>query len=490
MATKHDLTSVSVGDFYEGTVKIFRRTQPGPVIFVVGDGGGSIDAVTKESPFAVDDVVDIKGVVTERAGKLQLEIRDMQASNLDFDTLLDKKSIPVRTTCSISLDRYDALLDRFIALATRIRKAILSNQPIMIRHHADADGIISGLAIEQACQGLMEHVGVKPEYNLFRSPSRAPYYAIGDVLRDIVLTQRLLVGKGQKKPLILVLDNGSTPEDAFGIQSLALLDYEIAVIDHHNPVTITDGKSIVCRYLSHHVNPYLVGYDGQVCAGMLCYEVARMIWEEFDEPRYPAVAGISDRSATDITQQYVDCCPNVARGALEAMGTAIDFLAYHLKHDAGKGVYEEIFHKPDFVTLVNEQIREGIETQLQSTLPYLRTQELNGIVLSHIDLEKYTLRFTYPTPGKVIGMVHDIVTVSHEHQPVLSLGLLSDMIIIRANQPVLPVQEIIDSLQKNFPAANVDGGGHECAGTIKFVPAHADAVLEHIKQMLRNREKE
>jgi len=51
---------------------------------------------------------------------------------------------------------------------------------------------------------------------------------------------------------------------------------------------------------------------------------------------------------------------------------------------------------------------------------------------------------------------------------------------------VLPVQKIISNLQKDLPEANVDGGGHEMAGTIKFVPAHLTTIIEKIKDMLRN----
>ena len=36
-----------------------------------------------------------------------------------------------------------------------------------------------------------------------------------------------------------------------------------------------------------------------------------------------------------------------------------------------------------------EEVRKGVETQLESTLPYLRTRDINGVTLSTIDLEKY-----------------------------------------------------------------------------------------------------
>ncbi|MFH1575498.1 MAG: hypothetical protein ABIB55_00965, partial [Candidatus Nealsonbacteria bacterium] len=61
----------------------------------------------------------------------------------------------------------------------------------------------------------------------------------------------------------------------------------------------------------------------------------------------------------------------------------------------------------------------------------------------------------------------------------------SDSIIIRATQPVLPVQTIIDRIKKDIPYSHIGGGGHEKAGTIKFTPAHLDLILEKIKQQLK-----
>ena len=63
-------------------------------------------------------------------------------------------------------------------IAQRIRKAVLDNEPIFIRHHNDADGISSGVAIELACSNMMKRVGVNPDYNLYRSPSKAPFYEV------------------------------------------------------------------------------------------------------------------------------------------------------------------------------------------------------------------------------------------------------------------------------------------------------------------------
>ena len=162
-------------------------------------------------------------------------------------------------------------------------------------------------------------------------------------------------------------------------------------------------------------------------------------------------------------------------------------MSYQLKHDAGKGVFDLVFQDQNFVKLVNVEVRAGFESQLRCSLPYLRTQEINGVSFSHIDLEKYTMRFTYPAPGAVLSRIHEIVAAEHEGLPSLTIGITEDMFIVRANKPVLPVQVIIDNLTAKFPAANIDGGGHEMAGAIRFVSAHKDELLEEIKNLLKNR---
>jgi RecJ-like exonuclease len=471
------------GDFFSGTVKIMRKAQPGPVIFTVSDGYGSADAVIKDSNFDINDVVELEGEVNERAGRLQIEILKMIPSSQNFNAIIEKNSEPARTEFSIKSDRLQKMKPYFLKISKRIRRAVLENQSIMIRHHADSDGINAGLAIEHSCRQFMEKIGINPEYNLYRSPSRAPFYEVSDVFRDVVLTKRLIEGHGQMKPLIIVLDNGSTPEDIFGLKILKSLGFEVIVIDHHNPVIIENKKTAVDPYLSLHLNPYIEGLDSKTSAGMLAYEMARFIYEDYENKMLPAVAGISDRCDIAETEEYIKNSGK-SRQFLEKIGIAIDFIAYNLKFDAGKGLFEELYTKIDLVETINEEVKKGVETQLQSTLPYLRTQDIEGVIFSTIDLEKYTVRFKYPAPGKVTGLIHDNVSEGKE-MPVITIGYLSDMIILRATKPVLPIADIIKALKKKFPQANVDGGGHECAGAIKFVSAHQSDILENIKEQVR-----
>ncbi|MDP2821001.1 MAG: hypothetical protein Q8O39_02265 [bacterium] len=481
---KSNVMGLSEGDYFKGFGKIIRRSVPGPVIFIVSDGYGCIEAVIKDSDFKEGDVVELSGEVRERAGKIQIEIEKIFPAQKDFGLLFEKNSEPVRVDFSIKSQRLEKLKPYFIKIAKRIRRALLENQPILIRHHSDADGIIAGLAIEQSSKKFIKKIGLDPEYVVYRSPSKAPFYEISDVFRDVILSERLRQFE-QKKPLIIVLDNGSTPEDVLGLKTLFSLGFEVIVVDHHNPIVIENKKTLVDEYLSLHLNPYKEGLDSQTCAGMLAYELARFICEDYESKTFPAVAGISDRCLIEETDEYIKNSGE-SRVFLEKIGIAIDFISYHIRFNPGKGLFEELFQNNEFVETINEEVRKGFETQLQSTMPYLRTKEIEGVVFSYIDLEKYTVRFKYPAPGKVTGAIHDILATEKETLPLITLGCLTDMIIIRATKPILPVSEIIKTLKKDLPQANIDGGGHDCAGSIKFVSAHFTEVLENIKNQVKN----
>jgi len=186
------LEVAKAGDFFEGIVKIVRKSVPGPVVFSVSDGFKQVDAVTMESKFNVDDVVKLRGPVNDRANKLQIEIKSMDKSDINFDEILDDQSRPIERFLSIQSERLEKMRPRMIEIAQKIRRAVLDGQAVMIRHHNDTDGISAGIALEHSIKILMEKAGINPHYYLYRSPSKAPFYEITDMLFDVVQAKRIV----------------------------------------------------------------------------------------------------------------------------------------------------------------------------------------------------------------------------------------------------------------------------------------------------------
>ncbi len=93
-----------------------------------------------------------------------------------------------------------------------------------------------------------------------------------DVTRDLNFALEDQARHGQKLPLLLMLDNGSTEEDVPAYANLAHYDIPILVVDHHHP-----DPEAVDPYIDGHVNPYLYDEDYRITTGMMCVELARMI---------------------------------------------------------------------------------------------------------------------------------------------------------------------------------------------------------------------
>ena len=81
-------------------------------------------------------------------------------------------------------------------------------------------------------------------------------------------------------------------------------------------------------------------------------------------------------------------------------------------------------------------------------------------------------------------MIHDNLVAGKEKMPFMTVGYVSDMIIVRATREILSVQKMIELIHEHIPEANIEGGGHEQAGTLKFIPAHLSRILELIKDTL------
>ncbi len=106
------------------------------------------------------------------------------------------------------------------------------------------------------------------------------------------------------------------------------------------------------------------------------------------------------------------------------------------------------------------------------------------LVFNVLDVEKYAHKFTFPAPGKTCGFVHDnIVQKYGEETPIVTLAYGPDFSVIRATDAVnemfgFNLNEIVWKLAKEIPEAGIDGGGHECAGSLKFVEGLSKKVLE------------
>jgi RecJ-like exonuclease len=484
----------------EGEVAQIKQTS-GPTIFTVVDETGTqnaaafVEAGVRAFPeIELGNIVKIIGEVMRRNNQLQIEAdaitaltgEDSDAVRDRIEKALDKRSEPEDIPLLVKSEVMEKLRPEMKKVAKIIRKAVFTSQPIILRHHADADGICSAVAIEQAVVSLIRESGgdFDADYFLFkRAPSKAPFYEIEDITRDLDFSLKDHVRFGQKMPLVLLTDNGSTEEDEPSYKIASVYEIPFVVIDHHHPDATID------KYLLAHVNPYHVGGDFGITAGMLGTEVARLINPKVEPVirHLPAVAGVGDRSEAPeralfldlVRDQYTeDDCKNIA--------LALDYEQFWLRFNDGREIVKDILningrterHKK-LITLLVDGANTMIEDQMSACMPHVVPRVLkNEARLFLIDVEIHAHKFTFPPPGKTSGEVHDRLCREHAGQPVVTIGFGPDFAVLRSRGVLMNIPRMVRELRVEIPGGGISGGGHLVVGSIKFVEGMRDVVLE------------
>ena len=514
----------------DGMVQQIQQTS-GPTIFIISDESGTteIAAFDKAGERAypeveLEDAVQVIGEVNEHSGKTQIESSSMiklddestRQLNKLIDDALNKKAQPQDVDFLVKSDVLNRLKPKMYEAAQRIRRAILDGRTILLRHHNDADGIVSGVAMEKAIVPLIqkENPSNDAEYYYFkRSPSKAPFYELEDVVKDLSFALEDQERHGQKLPLIVLLDNGSTEEDIVALMQAKIYDIEVVVIDHHSPgellSTIEEDGEIygatvaVDEYVDCHVNPYLVGGDSQLTAGCLATEVAHIINPDVEDliKHLPAIAALGDRAECGEVYQYLKLAAQkgFTQEHLSKVAECVDFEAYFLRFMNGRGIMDTILAVDNLdkhrimIDALYKEYRKRIETQLRAALPNIKQTKLeNGIYINLLDVEKFAHKFTFPAPGKTCGFVHDhVIHELGQDKPIVTLGHGPDFGVFRATDAVneqygFNVNEIVTKMIEKVPQAGVDGGGHECAGSIKYIEGLGEEVLFKVVEEIQS----
>ena len=486
----------------EGEIAQIKQTS-GPTIFTIVDESGTanaaafIEAGVRAYPeVELGAIVGLTGEVMQRNNQLQIEVSSMAVMETEdaarvmerIDAALDKRAEPADLPFLVESDVLQALKPQMRKVAKEIRKAVLTARPIILRHHADADGICAAVAVEQAVTALIRETGsdFDAEYFLFkRSPSKAPFYEIEDITRDLDFALKDNIRYGQKMPMILLMDNGSTEEDMPSLRVTRIFDLPVMVVDHHHPDEIVDD------YLIGHVNPYHVGGDYGVTAGMLGTEVARMVNPSVEDQirHLPAIAGLGDRSEAPERARYIAvAAPEYTEDDCRNIALALDYEQFWLRFSDGREIVKDILNlsgEPErherFVHLLVEEANRAIEEQLEAIMPHVESRMLaNGAHLFMLDVELFAHRFTFPPPGKTSGEVHDRLVREHPGEPVVTLGFGPDFAVLRSRGVMMNIPQMVRELHSEIVGGGVSGGGHLVVGSIKFVEGMRDTVIESL----------
>jgi RecJ-like exonuclease len=496
----------------EGQVVQIKQTG-GPTIFQIRDGTGVVPCAAFEEAgvrahpeIEIDDIVRVSGRAEERNGGVQVEVDALArldgeaADEVDaaLDDALEAAAEPADIEPLVEWPAFEKLWEDLREVATELRKTVLEGRPIRMRHHADGDGLCASVPLQVALERFIaDHYedGDAPQHLLKRLPSKAPYYEMEDVTRDLNFALEDRTRHGQKLPMVLMLDNGSTEEDTPAYRNLRHYDIPVVVVDHHHP-----DPEAVEPLISEHVNPYLHDEDYRITTGMMCVELARMIAPELTEDlqHVPAVAGLSDRSEGEAMPDYLDLAQQQGydEGDLRDIGEALDYATHWLRYSSGEQIITDVLNVDcddrdrhgELVDFLAEKAERDVDQQLDAAMEHVDHERLdNGAHLYQIDVENHAYRFTYPAPGKTTGEIHD-AKVAETGDPVITIGYGPDFAVLRSDGVRLDIPRYVTELTEEVDGGGVSGGGHLVVGSIKFVKGMRGEVIDALVEKMADAE--
>jgi RecJ-like exonuclease len=504
----------STGDtvVVEGQVVQIKQTG-GPTIFQVRDATGIVPCAAFEEAgvrahpdVAIDDVIRVSGRAEERDGGIQIEVDALtrldgdEAGDVEaqLDAALTEAAEPPDIDPLVEWPAFEKLWDDLRDVAAELRKTVLEGRPIRMRHHADGDGLCASVPLQVALERFIgDHYedSDAPQHLLKRLPSKAPYYEMEDVTRDLNFALEDRTRHGQKLPLLLMLDNGSTEEDTPAYRNLRHYDIPVVVVDHHHP-----DPEAVEPLITEHVNPYLHDEDYRITTGMMCVELARMIAPDLtdDLTHVPAVAGLSDRSEGEAMPDYLELAAerDYDEAALRDIGEALDYATHWLRYSSGDQLITDVLNvdcddrerHDELVADLADKAERDVQKQLDAAMAHVEHERLdNGAHLYTLDVENHAYRFTYPAPGKTTGEVHD-AKVAETGDPVITIGYGPDFAVLRSDGVRLDIPRYVSELTEEVDGGGVSGGGHLVVGSIKFVSGMRSEVIDALVEKMADAE--
>ncbi len=486
----------------------------GPTIFVVSDGTGSLQlkgfvgAGARAYPeITEDDCVKARVKLGEFNGETEGEIitidklegseKEEFMENLRQTEL--KKAEVIAPKFLVQSSILDRLKDSFIKAATQIRLAIIQDRPIIVRHHNDADGYSSGFALERAILPLIEkqHGSEKAGWEFFtRAPCAAPFYEIDDSIRDTATSLRNAAKFSNKMPLIIIADNGSSPEDYMAIKQGKIHGADFIVVDHH-----FFDHDVISPEVLVHINPFLVGEDGsRFSAGMLCTELARFINPKVGNiEQIPAMAGFADRidiGNPQVMEKYLDIAEKegYTKELLADISLVIDFISSKVRFMEVREYIEVLFGEPrdkqkELIGLLAPHIKNLDRKGLMIGKANAKIDKIKEVNLQILPFEEFFPGFGFfPKPGRITGIVHDSLQEEKKINNLVTVGVMATAMTIRAtDESNFSVHELIKYIDEKLPDAFVEGGGHKNAGSITFLPNKQKEIVKLLKDFIKER---
>ena len=471
-----------------GVVEGARQTS-GPTVFEVRDETDSVECaafkkagVRAYPEIGADDVVRLDGEVRERRGELQVETEalvklagdELEAVEDRLANALESHAEPDAVEPIVDDDVVAGLTDDIREVATAIRRAVLEERPVVVRHTATADGYVAGVALERATLPLVrdEHDQHDAVYHYFdRRPLEEGVYDMNDATKDATRMLEACKRHDEKLPLFVFVAAGGTRESLDGFELLDLYGADRALVDdiEVDPEIDEAVESVVAPDVGDAVDTTASTLAANVAAHVnddvradLQHLPAVSFWEETPEAYADAASGAGyDAAAVAEVREAI---------ALEAF--------YQSYEDKRELITDLLFGEDDgpggLAGHVSEQFREKLDTELETAEANLDTQTLDDTEVAVLDTDAFTHQYEFPPTHLLLDELHR----RHRDDVAAVIGVSDDELHIRSDHPI-DVRDIADRAREWVPNAGLTATSAR-DGKLEYIAGERSAVLDTV----------
>lgn len=380
------------------------------------------------------------------------------------------------------------LTNDLFLLKKEIDSAVSGRRFVLIKHHNDLDGYAAGIILESLIKNRIKesHPLAKPWFLLKRIPMKSPVYEIGDANKDI----NLFLSQDRLPPLnptVLIADNGGTYQDIEGISHLKTFGFKVLVVDHHPlgelPKNITkedflkNGAHILVNPKVHDEN------DTSMCTGMLALDCLKNEERDLGTVLLAYLSSLTDKIDSDEQKELLKILKenNFEEEHLSKLASSLAVMIQNNFGDCAmqikKIISSSIAKQKEFIDLYYHKIeeeRKKIKERVLAHNPHENIFESEDKILYIININQFTARGGFFNPGKVVGIMQE----HYESKENIFLGFGEGSLTVRSNSKNFSLHELLEHLAKRFPHADVSGGGHDVAGSLRFLTFQEDEIKQ------------
>lgn len=336
--------------------------------------------------------------------------------------------------------------------ARYLMRSVIEFTPMIIRYHDDCDGLASALLVKKALESFAG--GKEMELRAIYKQADSAVYSRWELERDF---EDAL--KWPKKPLMIFLDHAANQESEPQLRELKEAEYPTLVIDHHPPAEEVHAHCFA--------SPHGAEGDSNHNAGLLCYEVARMI-----------SGGANEELAWWSMQADHS---SFRRSDEEHEPFAIDFVIRTTERPRIEK-YEELLKSKALLDFNYRKASILLEHSLEHARGETKSKQRGGLTYYLTDLS-FIPKGGYPSKGRVLNSI----AKEHEGEESVCLGYGDTTILFRvspkAHEKGYKANEVIALLKKEFANDVYSGGGHECAASTRFKAGSTKKILNRIQTL-------